>query len=242
MKTLFFGIVFSMSTLVGFGQKSYDDLQILYADGNYEKLIKVATKYTSDDATRKDPLPHLWMARGYYKISISGSDDPEDKNAFKDAVGAVAKFLKADKGGEAMSDPENSEFVETMQAALFEQISNDIATDNYRKAYSWVIKYNKISNNSLGSKYLEAACKFRTDDKSTAFTMWRECEAEAAKITDRASWSPTDLDIMKSGVLESAECLVSVRQVDKAKALVNKIAPWFEDDEEFKTAYNEILY
>jgi len=242
MKVLFLGLIFSTTTLLSFGQKSYDDLKILYADGNYEKLIKVATKYTSDEDTRKDAMPHLWMARGYYKISIAGSDDPEDKNAFKDAVGAISKFLKMDKDGEAMTDPENSEFVETMQAALYEQISNEIATENFRKAYSWVIKYNKISNNSLGAKYLEAACKFRTDDKSTAFTMWRDCEVEAGKVTSREDWSPTDLNILKTGVLESAECLVSARQVDKAKVLVNKIAPWFEDDEDFKAAYNEILY
>jgi len=181
------------------------------------------------------------MAKGLYKISVTGNDNPVYKNAYKDALGALSKFIKNDKSGDAMSDPDNAEFVDLMQSTLMEQIDNDLATDNYRKAYSWVIKYKKISNNLIGAIYLEGACKFRTDDKSAGFTLWREAEALLAKVTSIKDWSETDIKLLRIGALESAECYVSVKQLDKAKALLNKVAPWFEGDEDFKEAYDAIV-
>ena len=241
MKNLILGIFLSIFSTAIFAQKDYSDLKILFADGNYEKLIKESEKYCNDEDTKKDPAPHLWMAKGLYKISISGNDDEAYKNAYKDALGATNKFLKCDKDGSAMSDPDNREFVSLMQSTLMEQIENEITVANYRKAFSWVIKYNKISNNSIGAMYLEGACKFRTDDKSSGFTLWREAEALMAKVTSTEDWSETDMKILRVGVLQSAECLVSVKQVEKAKALLNKVAPWFEGDEDFKAAYDELV-
>src|SRR5690606_29043875 len=147
MKRLITGVFFSTIGLLSFAQGTYDDLRILYADGNYEKLVREAEKYNNHDDTKKDPLPYLWLGKGLYKISISGNDDPAFKNAYKDALGATYKFLKYDKSGEYMSDEDNSDFVFTMQRTLMEQIDNELATENYRKAFSWVLKYKKISNN-----------------------------------------------------------------------------------------------
>lgn len=241
MKHLFSGLLFMSLSLFSIGQQSFDDLKILYADGNYEKLVKEAEKYCEADDTKKDPMPHMWLAKGYYKISISGNDDPEFKNAFKDALGAMSKFLKNDKDGSARMDSDNAEFLDLIQSSLMEQIENELTIDNYRKAYSWVLKYKKVSDNYVGEMYLEGACKFRTDDKSSAFSLWRDAEKMISETTSTESWSETDLKILKVGVLESAECLVSVRQVDKAKTLLNKVAPLFEDDKDFKASYDAIV-
>ena len=44
-------------TQLSFSQSpKYDDLKILYADANYEKLAKVASGYTENDKTKKDVL------------------------------------------------------------------------------------------------------------------------------------------------------------------------------------------
>lgn len=241
MKRLITSVFFSAIGLMTFAQGTYDDLRILYADGNYEKLVREAEKYNNNEDTKKEPMPYLWLGKGLYKISISGNDDPAFKNAYKDAIGATNKFLKYDKDGEYMADEDNSDFVYTMQRTLMEQIDNELATENFRKAFSWVIKYKKISNNFIGAMYLEGACKFRTDDKSSAFTLWRDAEQLVAELTSMDGWSETDKKILKIGVLESAECLVSVRQTQKAKDLLNKVAPWFEEDEDFKASYDAIV-
>lgn len=241
MKKLFSGLLFISLSLFSIGQQSFDDLKILYADGNYEKLVKEAEKYCERDDTKKDPMPFMWLAKGYYKISISGNPDPEYKNAFKDALGAMSKFLRNDKDGTARMDDDNAEFLDLIQSSLMEQIDNELTIENYRKAYSWVLKYKKVSDNLIGEMYLEGACKFRTGDKSSAFALWRDAEKLISEVTSTESWSASDLKILKVGVLESAECLVSVRQVDKAKALLNKVAPLFEDDKDFKAKYDEIV-
>lgn len=241
MKKLFSGLLFISLSLFSIGQQSFDDLKILYADGNYEKLVKEAEKYCEHDDTKKDPMPFMWLAKGYYKISISGSTDPEYKNAFKDALGAMSKFLKNDKDGSAQMDDDNAEFLNLIQSSLMEQIDNELTVENYRKAYSWVLKYKKVSDNIIGEMYLEGACKFKTDDKSSAFGLWRDAEKLISEVTSTESWSESDLKILKVGVLESAECLVSVRQVEKAKALLNKVAHLFEDDKDFKASYDDIV-
>ena len=54
---------------------NYDDLKILYADANYEKLAKVAAGYTEKDKTKKDIAPYIWLSKGLYKISLSGTEN-----------------------------------------------------------------------------------------------------------------------------------------------------------------------
>jgi hypothetical protein len=41
----------------------------------------------------------------------------------------------------------------------------------------------------------------------------------------------------RTGVFETVECWINSKQIDKAKKLLDKVAPWFEDDEEYKTRY-----
>lgn len=241
MRKLILGTFFIATSILSFAQGTYDDLKILYADGNYEKLVRESEKYTQKDETKKDPLPYIWMSRGLYKISISGNTDDAYKNAYKDALGAYSKFLKYDEGGALLADDDNLEHHNLMQRTLVERIENEVSTENYRKAFSWTIKYKKISNNVIGEMYMEGACKFRNQDKSSAFTLWRDAEKMVEETTSIEDWSESDIKILKMGVLQSAECWVSVRQPEKAKALLNKVAPWFEDDADFKASYDEIV-
>ena len=84
-------------TSLSFGQPpTYDDLKILYADANYEKLAKVAENYTLKDKTKKDVLPYIWLSKGLYKISLSGTDNEKFKNAYKAAIKHLSKGIKYD--------------------------------------------------------------------------------------------------------------------------------------------------
>lgn len=218
---------------------TYDDLRILYADGNYDKLIKVSSSYSTHDKTKNDPLAHLWLARGLYKMSLSGNSEEKYKNAYKEAVAALGKCIKLDKVGDVQREYE--EFIQEFKMSLIEVIANDIATPDFKKANSWVLKYYKLDPNSLGAKYLEAACKFRNGDKGGANTTWKEAEKKLVALETIDEWSKADIALFKMGILQSAECYVASRQVDKAKTLLGKVAQWFEEDEEFKAKYDEIV-
>lgn len=217
----------------------YNDLRILFADANYEKLITQATKYTEKESTKNDALPYLWLSKGLYGISQKGEVDEIYKNAFKESISALGNFRKKDKDGSLYQ--ENIEYVDKLKKAVIESVMNEIDAKAYKKAVPMLTKYYKISPDDLGAKYLEAACKFRDADKSGANTIWKESEKKLAALTTIDNWTETDKLLFKTGVLQSAECYIASKQVDKAKTLLNKVKQWYEDDEDFMAKYNELI-
>jgi len=217
----------------------YDDLKILYADANYEKLVKVAENYSLKEELKKDALPFLWLAKGLYKISLSGTDDEKFKNAYKDAIGAIGKALKNDKDGTQLVD--HLEFVEEFQMSMVTMIENDLSAKDYNKASGWILKYFKVTKNPIGAKFLDGASKYRKADKGGANTAWKEAETLLGKLTSIDDWTEADKKMLKLGVLETAECYIASKQREKAKTVLNKVAQWFEGDEDFKAKYDEIV-
>lgn len=217
----------------------YNDLRILYADGDYEKLVRASEKYVLSDKTKSDALPHMWMARGLYKVSLSGSADEKYKNAYKEAIGEVGKSIKYDKSGDVQT--EYAEFYDEFKNSLVEMIRNEIEVPDYKKAATWVLKYFKINMTSIGAKYLDGVCKYRNSDKGGANTAWKEAETLLKSVSDIDSWSKAEKDLLMMGVIQTAECYISSKQVDKAKAVLSKVAQWYEGNEDFKAKYDEIV-
>lgn len=220
----------------------YDDLKILYADANYEKLVKVAEAYTLKDKSKKDVLPYIWAAKGLYKISLSGTTDEKFKNAFKDAI----KFLSKGMGYDAKYNAnatvvEEREFIDEFQRSVVETIMNEADLGAFKKAQGWAIKYQKITLHNVGTLYMLGACTFEDGDKAGARTHWQNAEKELANITSIDDWSEADKLMLKMGVIYSAKSLIKSRQKDAAKDLLNKVAQWFESDEDWKTQYDEIV-
>lgn len=217
----------------------YDDLRILYADGDYEKLVRASEKYVMNDKTKSDALPHMWMGRGLYKVSLSGSDDEKYKNAYKEAIGEVGKSIKYDKAGDVQS--EYAEFYDEFRNSLVEMIKNEVDAGDFKKASTWIIKYYKINLTSIGAKYLDGVCKYRNADKGGANTIWKEAETMLKTVTDISEWNKAEKDLLMMGVIQTAECYLTAKQTDKAKAVMGKVAQWYEGNEDFKAKYDEIV-
>lgn len=246
MKHLVAILSFLFLSVTVFSQtREYKDLVILYADGTYDsykKLVKQAEKYTLKDDTKKDAEPYFWMAKGLYKISTSGTDDETYKNAYKDAIKFLGKGIKYDiKYNDGAYTSEESEFVSMFQMTLFETANNEISGGGFKRGFSWVLNYSKISTNSIGPNYLMGACKYEADDKASARDYWNKAEAELKDIESIEGWSQADKNMLKYGVLYSAGALKRSRQEDKAKTLVGKVAQWFEEDEDWEALYDEIV-
>lgn len=221
---------------------NYDDLKILFADANYEKLVKVGEKYTLNENTKKDVLPYLWTAKGFHKISLSGTSDPEYKNAYKDAIKYLSKGMKNDiKLNSGSTISEEREFIDAFQLSLAEIIENECAAGGFKKAYGWAINYQKITANEVGAKFMMGACKHEDQDKPTARTLWQEAQKELAAVTEMDSWSEADKKMLKIGILYSAAAMKKSRQTDSAKDLLGKAAQWFENDPDWKEKYDEIV-
>lgn len=237
--TILFVAFFS---LFNYAQRNYDDLKILYADANYEKLAKVGKGYVSNDKYKKDIPPYIWLSKGLYKISLSGTSDPKYKNAYKEAIKYFGAGLKYDlKYNNGETYAEHSEFVNTFQNSLAELIDNEVSSGNFKRAYGWCIKYGKISPNKLASKYLMGACKFEDMDKASARTLWQEASKLMDEVTTLDGWNEADLMMFKNGLLYSAAAMIKGRQNGPAKDLLNKASQWFEEDEDWKERYDDIV-
>ncbi|HNR86493.1 MAG TPA: hypothetical protein PKN22_09100 [Taishania sp.] len=241
MKNILSTFILLLSLSFSFGQKEYDYLRILYADGSYEKLAKQAEKITLDDKTKKDPLPYLWLSKALYKIHMSGTADEVFKNAYKESINALGKCIKYDKSGSVFGDEDNKEYLEMIQSTLIEQINNEMLTQNFRKASSWSNTFKKIAQSPIGSMYFEGAAKFRTDDRSSGMALWKTADGLLKDVTSIDTWTKGDKDMLRIGVIQTAECYVSIKKVDLAKNLLNKVAQWFENDTAFKEAYDAIV-
>lgn len=239
MKKLIFGVALFCVSVVKAQAPDYNDLNILYADGKYEKLVGAAEKYTNNDKTKADALPYLWMARGLYKVSLSGTDDEKFKNAYKDAVGIVGKCIKYDKDKKVRE--EYSEFFTEFENSLVEMISNDLGASDYNKAGSWISKYYKLNATSIGAKLIDGACKYRKGDKAAANTLWKEADALIKSVTDFESWSEAEKNLLKMGVFQTVDCYTTSKQTEKAKVLLGKVAQWYEGDADFKAKYDEVV-
>ncbi len=242
MKTLFTILAIVLTSNIWAQAPNFDDLKILYADANYEKLVKEADSYINNDKTSKEIPPYFYAAKGLYKISLSGTDDERFKNAYKDAVGFLGKGLSYDKKyNDGAYAQEEQEFVALFQMSLVEMIENEVSINSWKKAYSWGIKYQKIAGDLTGVYFMEGASKFFDADKTSARDFWKKAEVELAKIESIDSWSEADKKMLKMGVLYSAKALKDSRQVDKAKELLGKVSQWFEDDDYWKEKYDEIV-
>jgi hypothetical protein len=175
-----------------------------------------------------------------YKIHLSGTADEVYKNAYKESIAALGKFIKLDKTGSYRQDENNKEFMDLLQWSLVEQVENEFLVKNFSKAYSWVNSYKKISVNLIGQVLMEGACKFRTDDRSTALSLWKTVELQLKSITSIDDWSESDKELLRFGAIQTAECYVGIKKPQNAKELLNKVSQWFEDDADLKEAYEKL--
>lgn len=237
--TLFALLLLGLNT---YAQGEYNDLKILYADEKYEKLVGEAEKYTEKESTKYDPVPYIWAARALYKISLTGTTDERFKNAYKDAITFLSKGMKYDiKKNDGQAMIEFSEFIDEFKMSLYNRISNDIGAGDFKKGYAWCVKYQKISDKFAGVNYVIGACKHQDGDKSTARAKWTEGEQALTEVTGIDEWSEADRKMLKLGILQTAKAFKESQQMDKARETLNKAAQWFEEDEDWKVQYDEIV-
>lgn len=238
MKKLITALAALFITLSVFSQGSYDDLMIIRADADWEKLIKHSERYTLKGSSSKDAEPYYYLALGLYKISFQATRSSAYKNAYQDAFNAIGKMIRNDKTGEIQN--KYSEFLNELKLSLMEIIQNEVENEEYRRAFGWSMRLYKFGRDYVPALYLEGALRSRNNDNSTARIKWEEASKliKDAKVDD---WSEADQKLLMLGLYQSAKALKDVRQVDKAKEMMNIGAPYFEDDERWQEKYDEII-
>lgn len=221
-----------------FAQNDYEDLLIIRADGNWDRLIKKSEQYTLSNKTKRDTDPYFYLAYGLYKVSFEGDRDDKYKNAYKDAFTAMGKMLRMDKDGSAQA--KHAEFIDELKLSLFEIVQNELDNEEYRRAFGWVMRFYRFGRDFTPAYFLEAPLRYRNGDASTARTKWQEGE-KYFENEDVDSWSEADKQIFMLGLYHSAKVLKENLQADKAREMMNMGAPYFEEYEEWGDYYDEIV-
>lgn len=223
----------------------YDDLQVLFASKEYEKLVRKGIGYTEKDNTKVDVLPYVWVARGLYEISESDNTDEKYKDAGKDALNYMSKALKnAGKYNSWNYIDEHEEFLETMRMKWCTSIVDDIGTNEpiaFKKAYGNVMKYQKIMNSDIPVNFVIGVCKFNNKDKTGAGKAWRAAVDSIEVLDNIDDWGIAERKLLKTGVAFTVKSYKESRQDEAAQKLLGKMAQWFEGDEEWDDLYDNIV-
>ncbi len=239
MRILFLVAILCATQLVKAQRPEYNDLRILFADGNYEKLVKNAQAYTEKESSKNDALPYFWWGKGMFAISQTNTKNEVFKNAYKEAISYYGNCIKRDVSGEIQREYVTD--FEAFKMSLVDTISKSIIAANYKVASQWVTKYYKLNPKSIGAKYLEGVCKYRSADKAGAEICWKDADKNLAALQDFYTLGHAEVELLKSGIIQTVDCFVADKQLERAKTLLKKVKPWFEDENDFMAKYKQLV-
>jgi tetratricopeptide (TPR) repeat protein len=216
----------------------YNDLLIMYVDGDYKKLAAKAEKYTLKDETKNDPYAYLWTAKALFKISFQNEKDEAFQNAYKESIGFLTKCIKKDKTHEVF-DKEKDFFYE-VKNSLIELAINEYTTKDYKKAQDWSKKIMQIFPDDVPAKFMEAACKYQLKDIPGATTIWNENQRSFELIQSIDSWTEKEKEFLKLSIIETMICFKNTKQPERAKAIGQKASLWFSKDDDFNKIYGTV--
>lgn len=244
-KLVLFLLIISSTFKLTAQSPDYDDLKVLYASKEYEKLVRKGIGYTEKESTKKEVLPYMWVSKGLYKISKSDNTDEKYKDAYKDAINYLGKALKnAEKYDGQNYIDDHADFVEELRNDMFISISDDISMDEqvgYKKAFGNAMKYQKIMNSPVPINFIIGVCRFNTKDRSGASKAWRVAVDSLETIDNIDSWGAAEKSMLKIGVAHTVKAYKSINQDELATKLLGKMAQWFEGDSEWDDLYDNIV-
>lgn len=213
----------------------YNDLLILYVDGNYKKLAAKAEKYTLKEETKNDPYAYLWTSKALFKISQQNDQDEMYKNAYKDCISFLAKCVKKDKTKEVFD--KEKDFFEEVKSSMIENAINEYTSKNYKKAQDFCKKILSVFPDDIPAKFMEAACRFQTKDVPGATTVWNENQRSFELINSLENWTEKEKEFLRLAVMETMKCFKENKQAERGKIIGDRAKMWFTDDD-FKLLLN----
>ncbi|MFK8044621.1 MAG: hypothetical protein AB8B72_03945 [Crocinitomicaceae bacterium] len=232
----------------------YEDLNIYYADGDYEKLISKAMKYTQGDDSRKDALPYLYLSKANYEISKGDDQELSEEfpRAYKDAVKYASKAIQKDDDAKTVYK-NNLDHFTNLKKAVFEDINNLVAADDFGRLLGSIPLMDKLEKGEVGCAFLKAVAKYHRGDKSgfkieqkSALALFESMDKGSLVLSDddtveQADKKAIDRKVFQFGVVQYAKLLVQMDEVSAARSILGEIKHLYEKDKQFMAEYNKIV-
>lgn len=218
-------------------QETFDDLEKLYLEGKYEKLIEKAENYADKDKWKKHPVPYVMCSMGHYELAKDIEFREEYPKAQADALKFAAKYRRVDKSDEFLKKymgylMELKEYsLETAQEALEES--------EWSLAHR-IYKYINVFNPEDGSVWLlRAYCEARmkqpndaNNSMSAAFSALNGESPDSIAITEK--------NRLKYGILNYSDFLVGEGKSDSAKSTLDLGLKYLEKDDEYVSKVKDL--
>jgi tetratricopeptide (TPR) repeat protein len=218
----------------------YDDLVIYFADGDYEKLLKTAEKYTQKDDTKKDAIPYLYLAKCNFEMSKDQKWLERYPKAYNDAIRYAGNCIKKDR--ENVVVPENRGFFVELKVAVVEDIKNLVDEESYMKLMGYIAKLHRFDKEDVGSYFLKAGAQYMEKDKSGGKLSQKEAWERLEAIQSVDDWTSIDFEMLRIGVILYCDAQINVmRQPQAAKDLLGRVKQWLEKDPIFMSYYDNVV-
>ncbi|MFM7666603.1 MAG: hypothetical protein ACKO7D_00265 [Bacteroidota bacterium] len=236
-----------------------DDLQQLFADKSFVKLVKKAEDTKVKPKYSNDPTPNIFLAKGYYGMYLKGLKDPQIAEPYDEAISATAAAIEMDQNGI---------FNVHVHKAWLDQFQKEVSTnsifinledaDGYPAFYtgkdiekkkqmndemnSGIEIYTSISKHPFVARWIEAAIKYNARDFKTANAIYTEEIPKLLKMENLDKLTETDKKVLKTGIMLSAQTL-RVRDKDNTKAceVLTKANTWFGEQEDFSQFLEKVF-
>jgi hypothetical protein len=218
-------ILFALFLYAGAKQVSaqeYQDLEVLWIDQKYEKLIEKAEHYTEKEKSKNDALPYLYMCKGLYRISLIEKYKTHEtyRKAESDALSYAVKYKKKDKNGTYKADAEA--FFAEMKKTYFEQTENYMMAKDYKKSLAIIKKVVQFDDKNPGAWLVKGVCEYEMKNKAEAILNTDLGVKLVKEISNFGEMYEVDQNFMRFALMTYAEYLMGpLKDMSKAKMVIN---------------------
>ncbi len=223
-------ILFCGSLQIQAQDDNYNDLIFLIIDGEYEKALDKAEKFTKKEKTKRDPVPYLYMSMAQFEMSKREEFTEEYPRAFRDAIKNASKFARYDRDNEYVTEYEN--FLTELKLEIMREARFYYEEENWRRSVTYAKYISRIDPNNLSALLLRGVAEVKSRNEYQAKTTFEEAD-DALKGFSPGDLSSDELPQLRYTILEYAALQKEIGAPERAEPFLTMGSEVFAEDPEF---------
>lgn len=238
-QTIIAAIAFLASYSLQAQKHVYEDLLVLYVDEKYEKCMEKALTYTEGDATKKDPLPFLYVSMCNYEMSKLEKYAADYPKASRDALKWAEKYRKKDKEKEFFGNYEDYwASLNTMAAESGENLIDD--PKGLSKAKATFDAMTGYYPENPGAWMMLAIVQYKSNLAKEGDLSMTAFDKAIAAAGDISTLPPDQKKLLKNALIRYADLQVAKGDRTKARKYAEIGKDVFMEEPDFKGMWDSL--
>lgn len=215
----------------------YDKILALIVDEQYEKALYKAEPYTLKDDSKKDALPYLYMSMCYFEMSNRGEYEEKYPKAFKESLKYASKHRKKDVENVFYSEFGDF-FSELRERAMAEaEALND--QDKFTTSKGYYQYLVSIDEKDPGATIMLGYVFLKLKSKKDADLNFNKAK-QLIEENGTEGLAAEQLRLLKNSVITLSQYMNDQSMGSEARAWLELVKPFFEEEKDFQVVYREI--